>query len=73
MPVSSLTTSARCLPRIATGLTLLWALAGCGYKGPLYMPPPPPPNASLTKPPVLTAPTADQNNAPVPAQATPIK
>jgi predicted small lipoprotein YifL len=71
MPVSSLTISARCLPRIATGLTLLWALAGCGYKGPLYMPPPPPPNASLTKPPVLTTPTPDQSNAP--AQATPVK
>ncbi len=73
MPAPSLTTSVRCLPRIAIGLALLWALAGCGYKGSLYMPPPPPPSASLTKPPVVTAPTPDQSNAPAPAQATPVK
>ena len=38
--------------RSATFLGLSLILAGCGYKGPLYMPPPPPaPQEELTSPP----------------------
>ena len=38
--------------RRGAGLALLLMLAGCGYKGPLYMPPPPPaPAETLTLPP----------------------
>ncbi|TAL90960.1 MAG: hypothetical protein EPN46_12695 [Candidimonas sp.] len=73
MQTSHFAISTQRLPRIAVGLALVWATAGCGYKGPLYLPPPPPPAASLTKPPVITLPSADQSKTPAPAQATPIK
>ena len=47
--------------RRGAALALLLALAGCGYKGPLYMPPPPPaPAETLTLPPT-------PGNTPAPA------
>ena len=51
MQASSGLARARHTPRIVASLFLLALLAGCGYKGPLYMPQPPAPKASLTKPP----------------------
>lgn len=51
MQASSGPIPARHTPRIVASLILLSALAGCGYKGPLYHPRPPAPKASLTKPP----------------------
>lgn len=46
------------------GVLMLLAVTGCGYKGPLYMPPPPPPPAdTLTLPPTPgNAPTAAPAN-----------
>lgn len=42
----------RTVHRIGCALGLMLALSGCGYKGPLYMPPPPPaPAEELTTPP----------------------
>lgn len=40
---------------IGTVLAGLLTLAGCGYKGPLYLPPPPDPDPSLTAPPAAPA------------------
>lgn len=42
---------------VAAGTLLLMALAACGQKGPLYMPPPDAPDASLTTPPNTPTPT----------------
>ncbi len=54
--------------RIAAA-ALLAALAGCGYKGPLYLPPPGPPDQTLTVPP--SAPQTTQDNTAQPAAANP--
>lgn len=46
---------------------LLTTLAGCGYKGPLYLPPPPAPDKALTTPP-----TSQLGTEPTAAQAIPV-
>lgn len=37
--------------RLLAGGLLMSSLLGCGYKGPLYLPPPEAPPAALTEPP----------------------
>jgi predicted small lipoprotein YifL len=44
-------THASPVSRFVVSIALLGTLIGCGYKGPLYMPPPPPPDETLTTPP----------------------
>ena len=76
MQASSGPARARHTPRIAAGLFLLALLAGCGYKGPLYMPRPPAPDASLTKPPQsvqLPAESGTGDNNATPAASQPVK
>ena len=73
MQASRTSTPARSMPRIVASFAMLAALAGCGYKGPLYMPPPPPPEASLTKPPTSVPLPATQAPDQSGAQASPIK
>jgi predicted small lipoprotein YifL len=48
------TVTAPFIHRAALSLTVLLALGGCGFKGPLYLPPPPAPEASLTTPPAAS-------------------
>lgn len=75
MPASSVPARARHAPRIAASLFLLALVAGCGYKGPLYMPPPAA-NASLAKPPQsvqLPPAGSTDNNAATPAQSHAVK
>ena len=51
--------------RIVASMALFVSVAGCGYKGALYMPPPPPaPEATLTQPP--PAPPAMSEGAVIP-------
>ncbi|OWT63535.1 LPS translocon maturation chaperone LptM [Candidimonas nitroreducens] len=76
MQASSVSACIRHTPRIVAGLFLLALVAGCGYKGPLYMPPPPAPNASLAKPPQsVQLPAEDQtgSNSAAPAQTKAVK
>ena len=70
MQASSGPAPARHTPRIVASLILMALLAGCGYKGPLYLPPPPAPKASLTKPPQsVQLPPADATAAPADTHA----
>lgn len=50
--------------RVSMGAALagLLTLAGCGYKGPLYMPPPPDPDLALTTPPSTPISNTDASN-----------
>jgi predicted small lipoprotein YifL len=75
MQASSVPARARHTPRIVASLFLLALLAGCGYKGPLYMPPPAT-NASLAKPPQsvqLPAAGSADDSAATPAQSHAVK
>ncbi len=67
MQASITTTPAHSMYRIVASFALITMLAGCGYKGPLYMPPPPPPDASLTTPPAAPAMPDDAAQTPPPA------
>ncbi|TEA76851.1 LPS translocon maturation chaperone LptM [Allopusillimonas ginsengisoli] len=53
--------------RIAAA-ALLAAMAGCGYKGPLYLPPPPPPDQTLTEPPTTAPPVQGNAAQPIPVE-----
>ena len=54
--------ASRCSALLA-GVAVLAALSGCGYKGPLYLPPPEEPPADLTVPPTSAA-TSDLTTDP---------
>ena len=54
--------------RAGISLTMLVVLGGCGFKGPLYLPPPPAPDATLTTPPAASsAPSAPNSGGAVDA------
>ncbi|MFC3337239.1 LPS translocon maturation chaperone LptM [Paracandidimonas soli] len=56
MPASFRSSSPARAHRAATAAILLALLAGCGYKGPLYLPPPPAAaDPALTEPPQQAA------------------
>lgn len=61
MHASRINSAARRLRRITFSALFLTLAAGCGYKGPLYMPPPPAPDESLTAPPSTQPPGASTN------------
>ncbi|NLC36505.1 MAG: hypothetical protein GX772_08700 [Alcaligenaceae bacterium] len=59
---SRLPVIARQSMRLLACSLMLGGLLGCGYKGPLYMPPPEDPPATLTTPPGHDAPPGPSTN-----------
>jgi predicted small lipoprotein YifL len=62
LPSPAHAAAARGARRLVAASLLLGGLLGCGYKGPLYLPPPEDPPAELTVPPSSDAPPGPSAN-----------